>query len=330
MAEEKSKFDLAAEKVAEKHNADVVGYFGDIAAPNDWRLAYWSRKRRLRPNVVMMIQTLGGDPHAAYRIARTMQRVYKTVPQGLGQKEEKKGTFSVFVNSRCKSAGTLIALGANRIIMSETAELGPIDVQLRKPEEVGERTSGLTPIQALLFLEERSTTLFKRHFRSLRFSEDLAFSTKMAAETAANITNGLLSNIYQQIDPIRLAEVDRSLKVSTEYGERLGKSNLKSNALERLLGSYPSHAFVIDREEAKGLFDHVDEPDDELRELADVFDSLADHYEVANAPYCYFLSDPPKETPTVEPEPVTKSNTVSGRRTSRGNSTNRASANGST
>jgi hypothetical protein len=175
-------------------------------------------------------------------------------------------------------------------------------VQLRKPDEVGERTSGLTPVQALLFLEERSTTLFKRHFKSLRFSDDLGFSTKMAAETATNVTSGLLASIYQQIDPIRLAEVDRSLKVSSEYGERIGKSNLKPGALEKLLAGYPSHSFVIDRDEAKDLFQVVDEPTAELRELADVYDTLADYYEVHTSAYCFWLRKEPPEQPTAAPE----------------------------
>lgn len=113
----------------------------------------------------------------------------------------------------CKSAGTILALGADKLVISERAEFGPIDVQLRKPEEVGERTSGLTPIQALGVLENHSITVFKRYFRDLRFRE-YSFSTKMAADIATNITIGLLSPLYQQIDPIRLAEVERSLRIA--------------------------------------------------------------------------------------------------------------------
>ncbi len=196
--------------------------------------------------------------------------------------------------------------------MTETAELGPIDVQLRKPDEVGERTSGLTPVQALLFLEERSTTLFKRHFKSLRFSDDLGFSTKMAAETATNITSGLLGPIYQQIDPIRLAEVDRSLKVASEYGERLAKSNLKPGALEKLLAGYPSHSFVIDQDEAKELFKVVEEPTPELRELAEVYDNLADWYETQPVPYCFWLTGEPPEQPEAPKTPAVAAPTSNG------------------
>lgn len=44
-----------------------------------------------------------------------------------------------------------MCLGADKLIMSGNGELGPIDVQLFKQHEVGERESGLTPIQAMLF-----------------------------------------------------------------------------------------------------------------------------------------------------------------------------------
>jgi hypothetical protein len=55
MAEEQDKFEKAAMAVAEKFDADVIGYFGDIASPHDWRITYHSAKRRLRTNVILML-----------------------------------------------------------------------------------------------------------------------------------------------------------------------------------------------------------------------------------------------------------------------------------
>ena len=76
--------------VVEKYEADVVGYFGDIASPYDEYLTYWSTTRVRRPNIVLIFQTLGGDPHAAYRIARCFQRAYQTLAGGIEKKLEKK------------------------------------------------------------------------------------------------------------------------------------------------------------------------------------------------------------------------------------------------
>ena len=82
------------------------------------------------------------------------------------------------------------------------------------------------------------------------------------------MTIGLMGPIYNQIDPIRLGEIDRFTKVSLRYGAALDNGNLGEDAVERLVAGYPSHSFVIDRREAKELFRNVDEPDDMFRELS--------------------------------------------------------------
>ena len=145
-----------------RNDTDVIVYFGDITRDEDESLTVACADRKLRKHVMMLMVTLGGDPNAAYRIARLLQERYKTVsPRDVGPTRQPRGTFSIYVDTLCKSAGTIVCLGADRLILSENAELGPIDVQLRKQDEVGERTSGLTPIQAIQFLETQSVRLFR-------------------------------------------------------------------------------------------------------------------------------------------------------------------------
>lgn len=285
------------ENYSNANDTDIICYFGEIKRDTDDFIINECRKRKLRKNVLLIISTYGGDPNAGYRFARCLQEAYRTVDNSRiikidseKEKHKKIGNFSVFVDGFCKSAGTLICLGADKIIMSGNAELGPIDIQLRKKDEVGERESGLTPIQAVRFLEMQSAQMFKRHFISLRFQEELAFSTKMAAELATQLTVGLLSPIYAQIDPIRLAEVDRSMRIAKEYGERLKPHNLQEDALPRLLASYPSHGFVIDRGEARTIFKNVEAPTQELRKIGDYFKTTADKFLDKDEPMVAFLS----------------------------------------
>ncbi|MBS0374793.1 MAG: SppA protein [Proteobacteria bacterium] len=295
-----------AERFAAKYEVDLVAYFGDVIRDEASYLIEQCRKRRKRKNILLLLATYGGDPNAAYRIARAFQDAYRTVAPRRGSRQSgrstgnKEGNFTVYVDTVCKSAGTLICLGADRLIMSDHAELGPIDTQLRKIDEVGERTSGLTPIQAVNFLEQQSVLLFKRHFNSLRDARELGFSTKMAAEIATNISTGLLTPIYQQLDPIRLAEVDRSLRIAKEYGDRLWcEKNCTPDAVERLLASYPSHGFVIDRREAREIFKNVDEPSEDEEELFDAFSAVA-RYMVRSddETFAWYVSDePPKAVP---------------------------------
>lgn len=285
----------AVRLVADELDVDVFVYVGNLQRGSDDELIELCRRRARRKNVLLVLTTRGGDPNAAYRIARCLQDSYSprrasAVPAPEGSDTE-PGRFLLAVLSVCKSAGTLIAVGADKIYMTEHAEFGPLDVQLRKPDEVGERTSGLTPVQALSFLENQSVSLFKKHFSTLRFDEDLVFSTKMAAEMASKLTVELLEPIYAQIDPMRLAELDRSMKITLDYGERLRGTNLKDNALRRLITGYPSHGFVIDRREAAELFNDVNEPPASVKLLTERLKDASERFVDAKIPLVMCLND---------------------------------------
>lgn len=255
-----------------ENDTDVILYTGPIEKDQGDILIEECRKRTLRKNVLLYLLTYGGDPDAAYRIARGLQEAYGVILNKNGISGEipdrtKKGRFTVFVDGPCKSAGTLICLAADEIIMSGNAELGPLDIQLSKKNEVGERESGLAPLQALDSLGRQSVELFKIHFSSLRFSNEYALPTQMAADIAAKLSVGLLSPVYAQIDPIKIAEVERSMTIVRDYGERLQNGNLIPGALDSLITGYPSHSFVIDRNEAKRIFHNVSHPSNSLQRI---------------------------------------------------------------
>ena len=258
------------QEYAEKHDSDFVIYAGEMNQSSLETMINACRDRNRRTNITLMLATLGGDAAAAYRIGRMFQDAYNIGSDSQQSSENSSPEFNIFIPIKCKSAGTILALAGTKIIMSDLAELGPIDVQLRDPLEVGERTSGLTPIQAMQGLSVHSKTLFKDHFRQLRFDRQLLFTTGAAAQIATEITTGLMRAMYEQVDPIRLAEVERSLKISSDYAERLasGRSNLKDEAIDRLVGGYPSHGFVIDRKEAGELFHRIAAPGEMLEKIA--------------------------------------------------------------
>lgn len=252
-------------RVTDEFGADILIYIGLTYPPDDETIIRECRARKpRRRNVLLLLTTIGGSADAAYRIARCLQRAYNTYDPD----PEKRGRFLLYVHRLCKSAGTILALGADTLILSQSAELGPIDVQLRKEDEVGERTSGLTPHQALETLQIQSGQHFRRFFRQMRFDPSLQFSTKMAAELAAKMTIGLMEPVYAQLDAIRVGEVERSVRISSEYGNRLRTPNVKEDTVARLAGGYPSHDFVIDRREARELFADVRVPSDDLEAVA--------------------------------------------------------------
>lgn len=199
--------------------------------------------------------TYGGEPGAAYRIARAMGHHF---PEG----------WSIFIPDICKSAGTLIAIGAKEVVISDRGELGPLDVQLKDKDELFTRSSGLEITSGLDQLRYLSVNLFREHLIELTSKDQL--STEVASKIALGLTNNLIAPIAKQINPIKLGKHQRELSVAIAYGERLNKkfNNIKtsaitkSNAIIDLTANYPSHSFVIDRKEACNIFERVRPPND--------------------------------------------------------------------
>src|SRR5207247_1906229 len=131
--------------------------------------------------------------------------------------------------------------GANEIVMSERAELGPLDVQILKPDALAEQESGLTPTNAITTLRDFVFETTEKFFLDLRFKSGLQITTRTALETAAKLATGLLRPVFQQIDPMRLGEISRAMAIAAEYGTRLACGNEKNGTLARLIKGYPSH-----------------------------------------------------------------------------------------
>lgn len=243
----------AIEAVSTRLDADFLIYHGDIGILDGHRVISLVQHEKRRPNVLLHMNTFGGSADGAYRVVRCLQKHYK------------RGGFSLFVSMFCKSAGTLVALGADEIVMTEAAELGPLDVQLYKPDEWDERTSGLTVTQALTTLRSEAYFCFQDYFQDLRRSSGHAITTRTAADIATKMTTGLFRAIYAQIEPMRLGESQRAMDIAKQYGTRLARDNPKTDTLDKLLGLYPSHEFAIDRDEAETLFNRVRAPAEDER-----------------------------------------------------------------
>jgi hypothetical protein len=260
-------YTAAVDEVTAKYDADILVCCCNLFSPSDVRILAEIRKRKQkRKNLLIILTTPGGLADSAYRIGRGIQHHYKT----LDPQPDQRGKFYLFIPRWCKSAGTLLALGADGLVMSQMAELGPIDAQLRKEDEVRDWTSGLTAIEALTTLQEKAASLFLKQFKEMRFARETRFSTRMATDIAARITTGLLDPIYAQIDPMRLGEIERFVRIAVEYGDRLATDNVRDGTVVRLVVGYPSHGFIIDQREAKDLFRRVEEPSEALERIGTV------------------------------------------------------------
>lgn len=244
-------FIASVNNISENQDTDILFYASDIDPHGASQVRKIVDKRReegtARKNIFLVIGTLGGLADSAYHISRCLQEAYCD------------GKFVVAVPYLCKSAGTLIAVGANEIVMSNGAEFGPLDVQLLH-QDVEERTSGLTSTNALATLRNEVAHSFEDLFLKIR--RKTRIKTELASKVASEIVSTLYSSIFSQFDPMSIGENERAMAIATQYGERLreGRNLMTSNGLQKLVESYPSHGFVIDRSESATIFDNIRSP----------------------------------------------------------------------
>lgn len=244
-----------------ENGVDTIIYAGEISRDGyDKITKVCSDAGNTAKIVNLILYTFGGDPHAGFRIARALQHHYTD-------------GIRLFIPHYCKSAGTLIAIGASELIISDKGELGPLDVQIIKPNEMFERSSGMDLSQGIEALRAQATETFKNFVYEMRFSNKL--STKIATEVATQMTTGLFAPIFAQIDPSRIGEIQRATYIAHHYGNMLAQksNNVKENGVSRLVLGYPSHSFVIDRKEARDIFNKVRCPDEAEIALLTTIDS---------------------------------------------------------
>lgn len=239
----------------EEWDTDVYAYFGPIEHQGYDQLSNSIPKKK-RPNALLILGTWGGSPDAGFRIARAMQHHYEK-------------NFSVLVPYFCKSAGTLICIGASKLILADKSELGPLDVQLRKQDEMFQQNSGLDIVRGITAITEDALDKFRDYL--LEINGGSGMSTRTAADVATKLVVGLYEPIFAQVDPLKLGETSAALAIAANYGQRLNKKSniLSADALPKLIHGYPSHGFVIDRSEAKELFSNIETPEGQMQEIGE-------------------------------------------------------------
>jgi len=202
----------------------------------------------------VFLTTYGGSADVAYRVMRFLQRKYPCV--------------AIAIVGKCKSAGTIMALGADTLLMAETGELGPLDVQIMDGVK-SSINSGLDFGSALSVSRQEVVGAFASAFQTMRAAK---LSRMHAIEAAGRIAQSVASALYSQVDPVTIGASQRSIAVAMEYGMRLSKRShsISQSNLQRLIAGYPSHSFCIDREEARTLFNSVESIEDHP-EIMDIY-----------------------------------------------------------
>jgi hypothetical protein len=200
---------------------------------------------------------------AAYKIGKYIQSKY--------------ANFTCFIPGLCKSAGTLLAIAANELVFAPYGELGPLDVQLTKTDDLFGQESGLNISEAFRTVEDRAKSTFHGLIGEIIQSSGGVVSFQTASHCASEIVASLYGPIFGRIDPEEVGSRARAMRLGEDYGVRLNQkhANLKGPALQQLSQSYSSHGFVIDAEESCALFHRVRMAEPTEQSLVQSLDSKA-------------------------------------------------------
>lgn len=192
--------------------------------------------------ISLLLYTRGGNTLTAWTLVNLIRNFCKD--------------FEVIIPFNCHSAGTLISLGANRIVMTKQATLGPIDPSVNGP--LNPQVPGNNNPNAKVPVSVEFVDAYLKLAKSeLNISDQASLST-------------LLINLADKIHPLTLGQVYKSKTQIQMLAKRLLKNqNLgtekEDEIIKFLCSESGSHDYTIHRNEAKNeLGLNIEKPDDDL------------------------------------------------------------------
>lgn len=162
--------------------------------------------------------------------------------------------FGVLVPFRAMSAATMVALGADEVVMGPKGELGPIDPQF----SISRGREGETPVQEQVAVED-----IMSYLRMLRERVGLTDQAALAAPVAV---------LAEKLDPTLLGQANRAHSHIRDVARKLLSARKAgqldeqrvSSIIETLAEKTYQHGHAIGRAEATALGLNIITPDDAL------------------------------------------------------------------
>jgi hypothetical protein len=205
-------------------NNDVTGLFGIL------------RSMGRIDKLSLFIKSDGGSGQASLRIINLLRQF--------------AGRLTVLVPLECASAATMLALGADRILMGPLAHLSAVDTSL---------THDLSPID-------------RDNDRVSVSQDELHRVVQLWQKQADKEASNPYESLFQYVHPLVIGAVDRSSALSTRLCVEIlsyhMKDKKKAQKISDTLNSgYPSHSYPITLREARRIGLHVSSLDDEINQL---------------------------------------------------------------
>jgi len=194
------------------------------------------RSRGQVDRLSLFIKSDGGSGQAALRMVNLLRRYVKHL--------------TVLAPLECQSAATMLALGADRILMGPLAHLSAVDTSL---------THDLSPID-------------RDNDRVSVSNDELLRVIRLWTEQAKDSTQNPYQALFPYVHPLVIGAVDRSSALSTRICEEILSYHMqdleRAREISNILNSgYPSHNYPITLREAKRIGLKVESMDDAVNGL---------------------------------------------------------------
>lgn len=193
-----------------------------------------------KDNIDLLIISNGGDPITSLRIISILRERFKKI--------------TVLVPYVAYSAATVLALGADEIVMHPYSNLGPVDPQLTisRQNEIGQ------PSQL--------------NFSSEDIRNYIEFIKKDVGITDQTHLIAAFNSLSKEVGPLPIGSAKRSQQLSLSLSEKMLETHMddksKANSIAKSLNSsYYHHGYAVSRAEAKAIGLNVINPDQHLENL---------------------------------------------------------------
>lgn len=208
------------------------------------------------PKISLLLYTRGGDTMAAWSLVNLIRQFCDE--------------FEVIIPSKARSSGTIISLGADKIMMTKQATLGPIDPSLNSPLNPQNPQFPNNPQARIPVSVESIQGFFELAKQELKLNNENNFKD-------------ILLNLSEKVHPLVLGNVYRSRTQIQMVARKLLQKQLGADQKEKidkivsfLCSDSGSHDYAIYRNEARdelGLT--IEKPNDEqYQKIKEIFEDI--------------------------------------------------------
>ena len=211
--------------------------------------------------ITLILYTLGGDTMATWNIVNLIR--------------EYCDELEIIVPRKARSSGTIMCLGANKIILTHQSTLGPIDPSLNSPLGTKVKINGQEISLPTSVESVKGYFNLAKHELGIRTSRDLIQAFLKLSETLNPL---LIGDVYRRQGQIKM--IAQKLLVYQNC-----KKKQKTSIINFLCSDSGSHDYAINYTEAKQLGLNVELASDELNSLInDWYNIICDELQL-NSPY---------------------------------------------